>query len=88
VVAVNTTIQFSLDHRGQEVDRAVARSMHVSSLNGVRDVVDQPRHLIVGSYDRWLGQINVLVQFGDTWVDCTTVYNQPSFCKYLTPDTP
>jgi hypothetical protein len=54
----------------------------------VEDVIDQPRRLIVGSYDEWLGQINVLVQFGDTWVDCAVVYNQPSLCKYLAPTPP
>jgi hypothetical protein len=88
VLAVDNTIQFSLDHRGQEVDRAVSRTMHLSSLRAVQEVVDQPRRLIVGSYDRWLGQINVLIRFGDTWVDCATVYNQPSFCKYVTPTAP
>jgi hypothetical protein len=84
VLSTDNTIQFVVDHQGQEVDRDLARSMHVSSLRPVEEVIDQPRRLIVRSYDQWLGQINVLVRFGDTWVDCSVVYNQPSFCEYVT----
>jgi hypothetical protein len=88
LLEMNETIQFSLDHRGEEVDRALAQAMHMTSLRGIQDVIDQPRRLIVGSFDQWLGQVNILVRFGDTWVDCITVYNQPSFCKSVIPTTP
>ena len=88
ILEMNDTIEFAVDHRGEQVDRALARMMHMSSLRGVQDVIDRPRRLIVGSYDEWLGQVNILVRFGDTWVDCVTVYNQPSFCKYVIPNAP
>jgi hypothetical protein len=84
VLAMDNTIQFAVDHQGQEVNPELARSMHVSSLRPVQEVIDQPRRLIVRSYDQSLGLINVLVRFGDTWVDCSVVYNQPSFCEYAT----
>ncbi|RPJ20809.1 MAG: hypothetical protein EHM33_27665 [Chloroflexi bacterium] len=86
VLEMNDTIQFSVDHQGEQVDPALARARHLSSLRAVEDVISQPRQLIVGSYDQWLGQISVLIRFGDTWVDCTVVYSQPSFCKYVTPN--
>jgi hypothetical protein len=88
ILEMNETIQFSLDHRGEEIDRALAQAMHMTSLRGIQDVIDRPRRLIVGSFDQWFGQVNIFVQFGDTWVDCVTVYNQPSFCKYVIPNTP
>jgi len=88
ILEMDDTIKFSLDHRGEEVDRALARTMHMTSLRGVQNVIDQPRRLIVGSYDQWLGQVNIFVRFGDTWVDCVTVYNQPSFCKYVILNAP
>ncbi|MGZ9225760.1 MAG: hypothetical protein ACXW4M_09410, partial [Anaerolineales bacterium] len=88
ILEMDDTIKFSLDHRGEQVDRALARTMHMTSLRGVQDVIDQPRRLIVGSYDQWLGQVNIFVRFGDTWVDCVTVYNQPSFCKYVIQNAP
>jgi hypothetical protein len=83
IIQVDQAIQFSLEHRGQEVDRAVARAMHLTSLRAVQDVLEQPRRLIVGTFDEWLGQVNVLTQFGNTWVDCAVIYNQPSFCSYV-----
>lgn len=88
LLILNDTIQFSVDHRGEEVDRALARAMHMTSLRAVQDVIDQPRKLIVGGFDEWLGQVNVLSRFGNTWVDCAVLYNQPSFCKYVDSDTP
>jgi hypothetical protein len=57
--------------------------MHLTSLRAVQDVLEQPRRLIVGTFDEWLGQVNVLTQFGNTWVDCAVIYNQPSFCSYV-----
>ena len=80
---MNNSIQYAVDHQGQEVDRVEARKMRLSSLRAVEDVIDQPRRLIVGSYDQFLDQIHVLVRFGTTWTDCIVVYNQPSFCKYI-----
>ena len=88
VLHLNNTIEFTVDHQGEEVDRALARTMRMSSLRAVRDVINQPRKLIVGSYDQYLDQIHVLVRFGSTWADCVVVYNQPSFCQYVTSETP
>lgn len=88
LIEMEKTIQFAVEHRGQNVDRAVSRAMHLASLRSVQDVIDRPRRLIVGSYDEFLGQVNVLVRFGDTWVDCVTSYTQPSFCQYVLPDSP
>jgi hypothetical protein len=85
---MDNTIQFSVEHQGQEVDRALARTMRMSSLRAVGDVISQPRRLIVGSYDQYLDQIHVLIRFGVTWVDCIVVYNQPSFCKYISLASP
>ena len=88
LINMNKTIQFTVDHQGQEVNRVEARQMRISSLRAVQDVINEPRQLIVGSYDQYLDQIHVLVRFGTTWTDCIVVYNQPSFCKYLEENTP
>ena len=88
VLHLNNTIEFSVEHQGEEVDRALARTTRMSSLRAVQDVISQPRKLIVGSYDQYLDQIHVLVRFGETWADCVVVYNQPSFCQYVTASSP
>jgi hypothetical protein len=85
---LDNTIEFSVEHQGQDVDRALARTMRMSSVRAVEAVISQPRRLIVGSYDQYLDQIHVLVRFGNTWADCAVVYNQPSFCEYVTPSSP
>lgn len=88
VLNMNNTIQYAVDHQGQAVDRDEARKMRLSSLRAIQEVIDEPRKLIVGSYDQYLDQIHVLVRFGTTWTDCIVVYNQPSFCQYLEGEAP
>jgi hypothetical protein len=88
VLHLDNTIEFSVEHQGQDVDRALARTMRMSSVRAVEAVISQPRRLIVGSYDQYLDQIHVLVRFGNTWADCAVVYNQPSFCEYVIPPSP
>ena len=85
VVAMNETIQFANDHQNEAIDPAVLREKHLASLRTVSDLLPQPRELIVGQFDRYLEQIHILVRFGDEWVDCLTVYNQPSSCKRVSP---
>jgi hypothetical protein len=41
------------------------------------------RGLLIGAIDHDLGHIQVLVHFEDGWIECSTVYGQPSYCKPL-----
>src|SRR3990172_4277592 len=79
-------IQFVLDHRGVDVDPALSRKNHAGSLRGVLDVVTQSRLLIISSYDDNFVLINVLVHFQDSWVNCTTVNAQSSYCAFAEPN--
>lgn len=88
LVAVNSSIQFFVDHEGQPVDPQTSRQMHLASIRDLQDLVDRPRQLIVSHYDKLLGQFDVLVKFGDTLVECTTVYEQLSFCKRISSPAP
>jgi hypothetical protein len=85
---MDNTVQFAVQHQGEEVDRALARTMRMSSLRAVQDAISQPRKLIVGGYDQYLDQIHILIRFGSTWADCVVVYNQPSFCEYVDATEP
>jgi len=82
-VAIDNTIQFILDHRGKEVDKAEARRMHTGAFRAIDDSVTQERELIVSGYDGQLGQINILVKFQRDWVECQVFYNQPILCKLI-----
>ena len=84
IQGVNDLIQFAEEHQGQTVDPATARQVHLASLREAQDLVSQPRYLAIGKYDEWLGRVEVLVKFGNEWVNCSAIYNQPSFCKKIT----
>ena len=88
VVSMNETIQYALDHQGQQVDPKVARQMHLSTINSVADLINRPRRLVVSSYNNTLGEINLLVEFDNIPVHCVVVYAQPAFCERVTSSAP
>jgi len=83
VIAMDRTIQFVLDNEGRDVDPALSRRMHAGSLRALEGRLDQSRRLIVGSYDESLGEVHVLISFGDEWADCIVLYAQPAYCKSI-----
>lgn len=85
--SLNNTIQFSIDHRGREIDPAESRQMHLGALRTIEDVVTPQRKLIVSGYDAFLGEIQVLIKFEHAWAECKVIYNQPISCKKIS-DTP
>jgi hypothetical protein len=83
VEALNATIQFAVDHRGQQVDATESRKMRLASLRVIKDLVTPDRKLIVSGYDAYLGEVDVLVKFERAWVECQVFYNQPVNCKQV-----
>ena len=81
VIAMNSTIQFFIDHQGKATDPTEARQKHVGSLRTIQNLVTPERKLTVSSYDEYLGEIDILIRFKSAWVECTVFYNQPSNCK-------
>jgi hypothetical protein len=85
-IAMDNTIQFALDHQGQEIDPKVSRDLHLASLRHISDLIDQPRELIIGTFDQYLDQVHIIVRFdGDVLVDCLTVSDQPISCERVEP---
>lgn len=83
VSAVDETIQFFIEHRGEDIDPNVSRRMHLASLRTVRDLVTPERRLIISGYDETLGEVQVLAQFQDGWVECEVMYEQPFSCRQV-----
>jgi hypothetical protein len=82
ISSLDNTIQFVLDNKNNEnVDLALAREVHARALSDVEEYVQESRHLFVGSYDEYLGDLHVLVKFDDHWVDCNVLYSQPVSCR-------
>ncbi len=85
LISVNETIQFAIDHQNETIDPKISLRMHLGSLRLVKEYINQPRKLIVGGFDEFLGAVDVLVRFGDTWVKCVAIYNQPTNCRVISP---
>ena len=85
LLAVDETIQYAVEHRGQAIDQRDRLRMHLGALRQVQDYLDRPRALTVGGFDRLLGEVVVLVRFGDTWATCASIYSQPSNCRITSP---
>lgn len=83
VVTLNNLIQFGRENSDKEVPAEIARKMHLSTLNQIRDLLDKPYQMTIIGYDRYLGQIEILVKFGEDLVKCTTIYAQPTNCVPL-----
>lgn len=83
VEALNASIQFAVDHRGQQVDKLQSRQMRQASLRVIKDLITPQRELIVSGYDAYLGEVNVLVRFEKVWVECQVFYGQPVNCKQV-----
>jgi hypothetical protein len=83
VESLNATIQFAVDHQGQQIDKTESRKMRQASLRMVKDFVTGGQKLIVSGYDAYLGEVNVLVKFNKAWVECQVMYNQPVNCKQV-----
>ena len=82
IASLDNTIQVVLDNQNNEnVDPALSREAHARALGAVKEYVQESRHLFVGSYDEYLGDLHVLVKFDGQWVDCNVLYSQPIFCK-------
>jgi hypothetical protein len=81
LIATNTVIQEAIDNQNVKVDSATARELHLATVATISSLIDQPRRLFLGSYDNYFSQVDVLVDFNGTWVDCTTVYNQAISCE-------
>lgn len=83
--ALNSTIQFAVDHRGQKADLAQSRAMHQGALRAVQESITPERKLVVSTYDEYLSEVKVLVKFQRDWVECKVFYNQPLNCEKVTP---
>ena len=82
-VAVDNTIQFIVDNRGKDVDKAEARRMHTGAFRAIDESVTSQRELIVSSYDGELGEVRILVRFEKDLVECQVHFSQPITCNVI-----
>jgi hypothetical protein len=81
--AVDTTVQFLLDHRGKEIDPLESRRLHLGALRTVEHLVTPERKFIISKYDQFLEQVQVLARFESAWVECDLIVNQLLSCEQV-----
>jgi hypothetical protein len=79
---IDNTIQFVVENKyNKNIDPALSREMRAASLIDVQEYVKSSRHLFVGSFDEFLGELHVFVNFDGPWIDCDILYGQPISCE-------
>jgi hypothetical protein len=85
IIALDSTFQFIVDTRGQEIDKATSREKHLASFRFIQQDVIENRQLVVSHYDSLLENIDVLINFNGKWAVCPTFYNSPLTCQPISP---
>ena len=81
--AINSTVQFFIDHRGEDIPSADIRRMHLASLRTVEDWVTPERKFMISGYDKDFGDVQVLARFQNAWTECEVFYSQPIGCEQV-----
>lgn len=84
-VSLDHSIQFVLDNQGTTIDPSLSRANHAGAVRGIKEQVTPERVMTIGSYDSSLGEVNMLVQFRELTATCIVIFEQPAFCKAVTP---
>jgi len=83
IEATDNTVQYVIDNRGKIVNPDEARKMHAGAFRTIPEMVTQERRMIVSGYDKTLGDVDILIKFKSSWVECKVLYNQPVSCKVI-----
>jgi hypothetical protein len=85
ILALDNTIQFIVDTRGQEVDKATSRERHLASFRYIVDDIQETRQMVISRYDRLLENVYILINFNGQWVECPTFFSIPLTCQPISP---
>lgn len=85
LLSMNKTVQFAIDHQGENVDPKAARDVHLASLRPVEDSIHPNWKLVVSRFDPLLEHVYILINFNGDWVECGTIFNTPLNCAPVTP---
>ena len=80
-LVTDSLIQFGSENYGLEVDKTVARKIHLSALNEIGDMILRPYKITIIEYENTLGRIELLVDFDGEFAICTVFYAQPVRCR-------
>ncbi len=83
VLAVHSVLEFARANEGQVIDRMAAREMRVSALRALNNVIYGPYRLVLGSFDEFLSQVTILIDFNGAWARCIAIDGNLTFCAAI-----
>ncbi len=79
---VHQTIQVARTYEGDLFTLGLEDGISYAAINGVRDQLDGPYVLSIGTLDQETGTVLVMANFDSgAWIKCRLVYAQLSFCE-------
>ncbi len=85
LVALDKLITFAIDNRGVEVDKTLARQIHLGAINSIRADLSRDRRLFYFWFNETRDQGQILADFEGHWALCDLFLDQPSFCRPVEP---
>jgi hypothetical protein len=82
LLAVETSLNFASEHRGEAIDPEKAKEMRLNAFNALGDLIYEPRRLVLGGYDEFtMVSVTVQIDFDGHWGRCAVINKIPSFCE-------
>lgn len=76
---------FALENQGKQVDKSLARSMHMNAVSLIATDLSEQRRLFYFSFDTTAEQGRILVDLNGHWAICDVFLDSPAFCQPSEP---
>ena len=83
VMMVERTVSIAVERQNNPGASPESHSLKPSPLDPFKELLNQPRRLILMDYDEAVVATNVMVLFGETRISCLVLNKQLLFCKLL-----
>ena len=78
-------IRLAMTAREMGISREEALEMHLGAFNPVREMLSEPRRVMVGSYDPSIVSVGVEIEVDRGWIRCILVAGQATYCQPTDP---
>jgi hypothetical protein len=83
IQALDRMLKTAEEYADVTIPQDIAREQHLSAINHLGLDLNNPRKLTLISFDRTLGNMNVLVDLKETWIQCAMIYSQAANCSAI-----
>jgi len=83
IQALDRMLQTAEEYADETIPQEIAREQHLSAISHLGLDLNKPRKLTLLSFDRTLGNMSVLVDLKETWIQCAMIYSQAANCSVI-----